>query len=223
MQFTYNNTEYQLIMFTLSGSRLYGTYYDATDPDRLHPFNPEYSSDHDWRGIFVAHPDTKIGLAGSIDHIDIKADDKGNVTKEQENLIIQLNEGLGMDMPLNEDIALYEVKKFVTLALDSNPNLMDVIFADDDAVVYETEKGKKIRDSGIDIFMSSKAKFTFSGYAMSQLKRVRGVMTYPNNTINILYAALEAGDIDNDWIIANFKGLHEQKVINQYNKQLIYT
>ena len=47
---------------------------------------------------------------------------------------------------------------------------------------------------------------------MSQLKRVRGTVTYGKNTIDILYRALETKDIDDKWIRDNFKGLHEQKI-----------
>lgn len=218
MKFTYQGNTYDLILMTLSGSRFYGTHYDPEDPNRVHPFNPEYCSDHDWRGIFVAHPDTKLGLTGKIDEIEIKKGKDGKVPIEQQELIKEINKLLDMDMPMDVDFTLYEIKKFITLALDANPNLMDIIFTDDDAIVYENEKGKKLREEGKDVFLSTKTKFTFSGYAFSQLKRVRGVPIYSPKTIKILFEALSNGDINDEWLRNNFKGMHEKKLIAEFKK-----
>ena len=223
MLFKYQGNEYELILFTTAGSRFYGTHYEAGDPDRQHPFKPNYSSDHDYRGVFIAHPDTKLGLTGNITEIEVKTAGEDKLAPpEQRALIKELNEKLGLNMAEDEDLVLYEVKKFVTMALENNPNICDIIFADDEAVIYENDKGKKLREEGKGIFMSTKTKFTFSGYAMSQLKRIRGTIQYSNETIKILFKALEAGDINDQWIKDNFKGLHEQKVRHDYKKLIGY-
>ena len=216
MKFTYNNQEYKLILFTLAGSRFYGTHFNGKGTDREHPLMPDYVSDSDYRGVFIANPDTKLGMTGAIEQIEVKKDKHGVVPPEQVELIKELNRVLGMDMPLDEDIALYEIKKFITLALDNNPNIMDLIFSDEDATIYSNKKGKKLLLNSTDIFLSKKVKHTFSGYAMAQLNRIRGVTTYDRKTIEILFNALDSGDIDDKWIRENFKTLHAQKVKHLY-------
>lgn len=213
MYFTYQNNKYRLILFTLAGSRFYGTHYEAGDPERQHPFKPNYSSDHDYRGIFIAHPDTKLGLTGNITEIEVKTAGEDKLAPpEQRALIKELNEKLGLNMAEDEDLVLYEVKKFVTMALENNPNIMDIVFADDDAVIYENDKGKKLREEGKGIFMSTKTKFTFSGYAMSQLKRIKShnkyIVKYPKtaNVLRALKTAFDLKDIDYYWITDHFGG-----------------
>lgn len=217
MKFTYNNIEYKLILMTLAGSRFYGTYYDSEDPERIHPFNPDYKSDSDYRGVFIAHPDSKLGLSEKIEQIEIKKGKDGNVSQEQKAFIKELNEKLGMNMPDDEDIILYEIKKFVELALDNNPNICDILFTDNDAIIYANKKGRKLLNNK-DIFISKKTKFTFSGYALSQLARMRGTIQYSPTTLKILFKALENKDIDDAWLRENFKGLHEKKLKHEYNK-----
>lgn len=208
MKFTYQGNEYKLILFTIAGSRFYGTHYEKGE----HPFKPEYVSDTDYRGIFIAHPDTKIGMTDSISSIEVKKDIDGNVPSEQQELIKELNKQLGLDMAMDEDLNLYEIKKFVTMALENNPNIMDIIYTDDEAVIYENDKGKKLRSEGKDIFMSTKTKFTFSGYAMGQLKRIKGhnkwIAKYPKTGIVFrdLTDAYNVGDIDYNWITDYFGG-----------------
>ena len=218
MLFTYNKQKYLLVLFTLAGSRFYGTHFDGpgsvdeNGESREHPFDPNYRSDSDWRGVFVAHPDTKIGMTGKIDEIDIKKSPDGKVSSDQKNLIEQFNKEMGLDMPLDEDITLYEVKKFVTMALEANPNIMDIIYADGDAVAYANDRGQKLLNEGKKVFISKKTKFTFSGYAMSQLKRVKGhnkwVVKFPKTGIvlNELNVAFAEGEIDYNWITDHFGG-----------------
>lgn len=209
MTFTYNNQKFDLILFSLAGSRFYGTHYDAVDS--INPLNPEYVSDFDFRGIFVAHPDTKLGLEGHINEIEVKKDADGNIKDEHKVLIDQLNKKLNLDMEYDTDLTLYEIKKFVTLALDNNPNICDILYADDDAVIYENKKGKKLRKKR-DIFISKKTKFTFSGYAQSQLLRVKShnkfITKYPktNVVLRILKESFEKGEIDYTWITDHFGG-----------------
>jgi predicted nucleotidyltransferase len=217
MTFEYNNQKYKLIIFCLSGSRFYGTHYDgrgSVDEDgnsREHPFKPDYKSDSDYRGIMISHPDTKLGLTNHVDQIEVKKGKDGKVPEDQQKLIKELNEKLGMDMPLDEDIVLYEIKKFVSLALENNPNILDVLFADNDSIIYKNKKGKKLLKNR-DIFISKKTKFTFSGYAISQLQRIKGhnkwITQYPKTDIVIkeLKDAFEKKEIDYNFITDHFGG-----------------
>lgn len=66
---------------------------------------------------------------------------------------------------------LIGIHKFITLALNCNPNMIEILYTPEEFWVRDTVLGKKLR--GIrDLFLSKKAKFTFTGYAISQLKRI---------------------------------------------------
>lgn len=211
MKFTYQGTEYQLILFTLAGSRFYGTHFDGKGSDREHPLKPDYVSDNDYRGVFVANKKTKLGLMGHIEQIEVKKGKDGSVPKEQQELIKELNEKLGLNMPMDEDIALYEIKKFISMAIENNPNIMDLLFADKESVIYSNKKGKLLLKNK-DIFLSKKTKYTFSGYAMAQIHKAKShfkmLTKYPkvNVVINQLKEALNDKVIDYNWITDHFGG-----------------
>jgi len=211
MKFTYQGKQYKLILFTLAGSRFYGTHFDGRGTDREHPLKPDYVSDSDYRGIFIADVDTKIGLMGTIEQIEVKKGKDGTVPKEQQELIKELNGKFGLNMPMDEDITLYEARKFVSMAIENNPNILDLLFADDEAIIYSNKKGRKLLKNR-NIFLSKKTKHTFSGYAASQLGRIRGhykmLTKYPkvNTVIRQLKQAFEDKVIDFNWITDHFGG-----------------
>lgn len=67
---------------------------------------------------------------------------------------------------------IFELRKFVALAAECNPNILDVLFCRDEEVRFVTPIGKKLR-ANRHLFLSARARFSFSGYAMAQLKRIR--------------------------------------------------
>ena len=67
--------------------------------------------------------------------------------------------------------SIYDIRKFVTLAQDCNPNILDVLFCREEEVRICTPLGRKLRDNR-HLFLSAAAKHRFSGYAMSQLGRI---------------------------------------------------
>jgi len=75
--------------------------------------------------------------------------------------------------PEPEDRVLYELSKFMQLLVDQNPNIVEFLWMDDSDIFYRTEVYDYIRCFR-DELLSSKAKHTFSGYAMAQLKRIKG-------------------------------------------------
>lgn len=219
MKFEYNGETHELILLTLSGSRFYGTWYDSDSEDksRHHPFIENYKSDEDMRGIFISPVSSKIGLKDPLEEIIITGKPE-DLTDEKMKLIDHLKKQLNLNLDYEQDITLYEISKFVKLSMEQNPNILDVLFTDKEAIFYETKKGKKLRKKGSKIFMSLKTKFTFSGYALSQLNRIRGTIQYSDKTLKILYKALENGDINEQWLKDNFKGMHEKKLIHNYNR-----
>lgn len=69
------------------------------------------------------------------------------------------------------DIVIYELRKYLNLAADANPNILEFLFVDDSDVLMITPIGEKLRRHR-NLFLSKKAQHTFSGYAMSQLKKI---------------------------------------------------
>lgn len=70
------------------------------------------------------------------------------------------------------DKTVFELKKFMSLAADCNPNIIEVLHTASSDVVLVTKLGERLLENR-DLFLSKKAKFRFSGYAHSQLKRIQ--------------------------------------------------
>lgn len=70
------------------------------------------------------------------------------------------------------DLTIFDLRKFVKLAADANPNALEFIFTDpsDHLLVHPV---MEILLENRDLFLSKKCKYTFSGYAVSQLKRIK--------------------------------------------------
>jgi predicted nucleotidyltransferase len=70
------------------------------------------------------------------------------------------------------DRVLWELRKFFSLALDCNPSIIEILFVPEDRWLQSSEIWKRIV-SHRDWFVSKKARWTFAGYAISQLKRIK--------------------------------------------------
>lgn len=69
------------------------------------------------------------------------------------------------------DAVIYDVRKFFKLASDCNPSIIEVLFTDPEDYLIRTHLGEKLLQHR-DLFVSKKAKHTFSGYAVAQLKKL---------------------------------------------------
>ena len=69
------------------------------------------------------------------------------------------------------DTVIYSLKKFVNLALANNPNMLDLLWADEHHILYIDEFGEALR-SQRDRFLSQQVAQTYAGYAESQLRRM---------------------------------------------------
>ena len=111
------------------------------------------TSDEDFRGIFVCDP---VNLMTPFFPVRESTD----VTEE--------------------DTKLYELAHFMKLCLDCNPNIVETLWVDMEDVIRHTEAYMYLRLQREDL-LSSKVAFTFSGYAVSQLKRIKGHNKWINN------------------------------------------
>jgi len=72
----------------------------------------------------------------------------------------------------NEDTEVHSLKKFMDLVSQNNPNIIELLYAPDDCIQVITPTWERLRERR-DEFISAKCKFTFSGYAHNQLKRMK--------------------------------------------------
>lgn len=121
----------------VTGSHLYGT---AT---------PE--SDKDFLGIFMPEPQYVLGFkrCEEVDFSVISKDVNGKNTKE------------------TLDRKLYEIRKFVSLARDNNPNILESLFVNEENIVYISDIGKELLAIR-HLFPHKGLKQKFLGYAMAQ-------------------------------------------------------
>jgi predicted nucleotidyltransferase len=76
------------------------------------------------------------------------------------------------------DVVIYELRKFYRLAVKCNPNILELLWMDEEYLLKMTPAGKRLRDRR-DMFLSKRAFYSYAGYAESQLKRLDG---YRNNS-----------------------------------------
>ena len=69
------------------------------------------------------------------------------------------------------DSVFYELKKFVGLPLNCNPNVLSLLWLKPNGIIYESSLGQRLRDNR-DIFVTKKAYHSFSGYAHDQFKKM---------------------------------------------------
>ena len=69
------------------------------------------------------------------------------------------------------DTVIYSVQKMFKLLLQSNPNVLCLLWLDDNDYIKVTELGKRIIENR-DIFVTKQAYHSFSGYAYSKLSEI---------------------------------------------------
>jgi predicted nucleotidyltransferase len=80
-------------------------------------------------------------------------------------------EQLEMREPL--DIVLWELRKFIGLAAESNPNTIEILFTDSRDHLFVHPVMEKLL-AARELFLCRQLKHSFSGYARSQLHRIEG-------------------------------------------------
>jgi uncharacterized protein len=70
-----------------------------------------------------------------------------------------------------DDRAIYALGKFFKLCADLNPNIIELLFVPEDKIIYNTPAWDMVIKNRI-LFLSKKAKYTFTGYAFSQAKAI---------------------------------------------------
>lgn len=104
------------------------------------------TSDEDFKGVAIPTKEYFLGSINKFEQAELKAPDP--------------------------DTVIYDIRKFFTLATECNPNIIEVLHTDTSDHFIVDPIGEIILEHKND-FLSKKIKYTFLGYAVSQLKRIK--------------------------------------------------
>jgi len=71
------------------------------------------------------------------------------------------------------DIVFYELKRFMDLVKSNNPNILELLNAPQDCIIWKSPVYDFILENA-QKFITTKCKFTFAGYAIEQIRKARG-------------------------------------------------
>ena len=126
------------------------------------------------------------------------------------------------------DIVYYELKKFFSLLIKNNPNILELLVVPEHCVLYRHPLMTKLTPA---LFISKRCKNTFAGYAASQIKKAHGLnkkivnpMDRERKTVlDFCYVVVRGGSIPVKQFLQE-KGLLQEKcgLVNIPNMQSVY-
>jgi hypothetical protein len=166
----------------ISGSHAYGTERPDSDQDFRGVFIATLSNAFDlFQSSFVGSGPISGHLKSAIADLEIIQDGycdtgvlKGIIERIRLAMINDhgdLNLSVGTVHKPGVDEELQELRKFLKLAAESNPNIIEFLYVER-LITHETPVWKKIRENR-GMFLSKKARHTFAGYAHAQLERIK--------------------------------------------------
>lgn len=114
------------------------------------------SSDVDYKGIFIATHEYYFGLKN------IEQKDRG---WDQDSEKFPTLNGV-------KDLVFYELRKYLKLAKDANPNILELLFESGEFYEYLHPLGQKLLDNR-QLFLSKKIRYSYSGYAYAQIRKIK--------------------------------------------------
>lgn len=73
----------------------------------------------------------------------------------------------------SQDIVIYSLSKALPLVAEQNPNMMEVLFVDEEEILFATDDYWYLRSRRYEL-LSKLSRQKYSGYAISQLSRLKG-------------------------------------------------
>lgn len=91
--------------------------------------------------------------------------------------------------PDSQDCVIHDIRKFVKSAADANPNMLELLFvAPEDQLILHPLMAMLVAKR--DLFLSQKVAYTFSGYAISQLRKLERSRLRPPERVNPVRAEM---------------------------------
>lgn len=150
------------ILVMRTGSHLYGTN------------TPE--SDEDFVGIFIPDKEYVMGMK-RVDEVDFSVVSKKSDGKNDSDAV---------------DYKLYSLQKFMRLATENNPNILEMLFVNKENIIFINDFGQRLLNAA-SLFVHAGLKHKFTGYAASQKKKM--IMRSDNfNELNSVYDYLRGED-----------------------------
>ncbi len=126
------------------------------------------------------------------------------------------------------DEVYYEIGRFIELLLKNNPNIIEILATPQDCILY---KHPLMNQLNLNDFLSKLCKDSFAGYAMTQIKKARGLKKKIVNPIakerkNLLHFCSILKGYDSisllDWLHQNKMKQEQCGLINVPNAKGIY-
>ncbi len=159
------------------------------------------TSDYDFKGVCIPTVDYFLGFDKNFEQLERSAN-AGNP----------------------HDLVIMSLKKFAALAVECNPNIIEILHVSDADVWHIDEFGEELREMK-DMFISTKARHTFSGYAHAQLHRIKKHRSWLLNPpkekpTRVSFGLSETNKVSKSELGA-FDALVEQKIEVDLNKEVL--
>jgi predicted nucleotidyltransferase len=133
------------------------------------------TSDVDIKGILIPPlNDYRLGILDTLEEVD----GRGELTVYNHLLLPAQKEAMLRDCReknvsvVSPEGTIYDIKKFFALALNTNPNILEVLWVEPEDILFSTEIGDRLR-ANREIFFSLKVLYSYRGYAFAQMKKVK--------------------------------------------------
>ncbi|RCX09328.1 putative nucleotidyltransferase [Anaerobacterium chartisolvens] len=145
--------------------------------DKLNKLEYEFlrTDPHLGRNILILTTAGSIAYGTNVDTSDI---DVRGVTIETKQDIMGLSSFEQFE-DRTTDTVIYGLKKFITLCLNSNPNVLEILGTRSEHLLVITKEGQLLRDN-VDLFLSKKAIQSFGNYATAQIRRLQNALARDN-------------------------------------------
>ncbi len=78
---------------------------------------------------------------------------------------------------IETDTVIFGLKKFIKLCVEANPNALELLGTEEEAIVTMTESGRLLRDNA-HLFLSKRVIQSFGNYATAQLRRLQNALCH---------------------------------------------
>ena len=143
-------------------------------------------SDTDERGVYLPPAAWHWSLQPLPEQIEFKQTANGEILDHNSSAVA-------------DDFCWWEIEKFVRLALKANPNVLEALYVPEQHVLRIEPIGRRLREIR-DIFLSKYLYQTYSGYVLSQFKKLKRDIAqggqprhkHSMHLIRLLYSGIEA-------------------------------